>query len=101
MPQGHTSQRNPKCTTLRDYPLNPLKLAPSLGLGALFLRCATRGDTFGELAKVIVDSIEQNPAPTRIALGSDAFGAIQKALTDRRTVLEGQREVAFSIDFPR
>ena len=54
-----------------------------------------------KMAKVIVDSIEQNPAPTRIALGNDAFGAIQKALTDRRTVLEGQREVAFSTDFPK
>jgi hypothetical protein len=39
--------------------------------------------------------------PRRIALGSDAYGAIHKALTDRLTVLEAQREVAFSTDFPK
>jgi hypothetical protein len=27
------------------------------------------------MAKVIIDSVDQNPAPKRIALGSDAYGA--------------------------
>jgi NAD(P)-dependent dehydrogenase (short-subunit alcohol dehydrogenase family) len=54
-----------------------------------------------KMAQVIVDSVEQNPAPKRIALGSDAYGAIHKALTDRLTALEAQREVAFSTDFPK
>jgi hypothetical protein len=52
-----------------------------------------------KMAKIIIDSVEQNPAPQRIALGSDAYGAIHKALTDRLAALEGQREVAFSTDF--
>ena len=54
-----------------------------------------------KMAEIIVGSVEQNPAPRRIALGSDAYGAIHKALTDRLTVLEAQREVAFSTDFPK
>lgn len=54
-----------------------------------------------KMAKVIIDSIEQTPAPKRIALGSDAYGAIHKALSDRLAGLEGQREVAFSTDFPK
>lgn len=54
-----------------------------------------------KMAKVIVDSVEQNPAPKRIVLGSDAYGAIHKALTDRLAGLEAQREVAFSTDFPK
>ena len=53
------------------------------------------------MAKVIIDSVDQNPAPKRIALGSDAYGAIHKALTDRLSALEAQREVAFSTDFPK
>ena len=53
------------------------------------------------MAKVIIDSVELNPAPKRIALGSDAYGAIHKALTDRLSALEAQREVAFSTDFPK
>ena len=54
-----------------------------------------------QMAKVIIGSVDQNPAPKRIALGSDAYGAIHKALTDRLSALEAQREVAFSTDFPK
>ena len=54
-----------------------------------------------QMAKVIISSVDQNPAPKRIALGSDAYGAIQKALTDRLSALEAQRELAFSTDFPK
>jgi NAD(P)-dependent dehydrogenase (short-subunit alcohol dehydrogenase family) len=58
------------------------------------------GDT-AKMAKIIIDSVELEPAPKRIALGSDAYLAIHKALTDRLTALEAQREVAFSTDFPK
>lgn len=54
-----------------------------------------------KMAKIIINSVEQHPAPRRIALGSDAYGAIHKALTDRLAALEAQREVAFSTDFPK
>jgi len=54
-----------------------------------------------KMAKIIIDSVEQNPAPTRIALGSDAYGAIHKALTDRLAALEAQQKVALSTDFPK
>jgi NAD(P)-dependent dehydrogenase (short-subunit alcohol dehydrogenase family) len=54
-----------------------------------------------KMARVIIGSVDQNPAPKRIALGSDAYGAIHKALTDRLSALEAQREVAFSTDFPK
>jgi hypothetical protein len=54
-----------------------------------------------KMAEIIINNVEQNPAPKRIALGSDAYIAIHKALTDRLTALEAQREVAFSTDFPK
>jgi NAD(P)-dependent dehydrogenase (short-subunit alcohol dehydrogenase family) len=54
-----------------------------------------------KMAKIIIDSVDQEPAPKRIALGSDAYGAIHKALTDRLSALEAQRELAFSTDFPK
>jgi NAD(P)-dependent dehydrogenase (short-subunit alcohol dehydrogenase family) len=54
-----------------------------------------------KMAQIIIDSIEQNPAPKRIALGSDSYGAIHKALTDRLSVLEAQKDLAFSTDFPK
>jgi hypothetical protein len=52
-----------------------------------------------KMAEIIIDSVDKEPAPKRIALGSDAYGAIHKALTDRLAALEAQREVAFSTDF--
>ena len=54
-----------------------------------------------KMANIIIDSVEHNPAPRRIALGSDAYGAIHKALTDRLAGLEAQRKIAFSTDFPK
>jgi hypothetical protein len=54
-----------------------------------------------KMVKIIVDSVDQNPAPKRVALGSDAYGAIHKALTDRLSALEAQRDVAFLTDFPK
>ncbi len=54
-----------------------------------------------QMAKVIISSVDQNPAPKRIALGSDAYGAIHKALTDRLSALEAQRDLAFSTDVPK
>jgi NAD(P)-dependent dehydrogenase (short-subunit alcohol dehydrogenase family) len=53
------------------------------------------------MAKIIIDTVEQIPAPKRIALGSDAYGAIHKALTDRLAVLEAQKHLAFSTDVPK
>src|SRR5580700_2202462 len=53
------------------------------------------------MVKIIVDSVDQNPAPRRIALGSDSYGAIHKALTDRLSALEAQRDVASFTAFPK
>jgi len=53
-----------------------------------------------KMVKLMIDSIDQNPAPKRIALGSDAFAAIQKALTERLAALEAQKDLACSTDLP-
>jgi hypothetical protein len=54
-----------------------------------------------KMANIMIESVEQNPAPKRIALGSDAYGMIHKALADRLSALEAQREMAFSTDYPK
>jgi len=53
------------------------------------------------MAKVMIESVEQNPAPKRIALGSDAYGMIHKALSDRLSALQAQKDLAFSTDYPK
>jgi NAD(P)-dependent dehydrogenase (short-subunit alcohol dehydrogenase family) len=54
-----------------------------------------------KMADIIVESVDQTPAPKRIALGSDSYAAIHKALTDRLAVLDAQKDLAFSTDFPK
>jgi hypothetical protein len=52
------------------------------------------------IAKVVIDSVEQTPAPLRITVGSDAYGYIHTALSERLAALEAQKDVAYSTDFP-
>jgi NAD(P)-dependent dehydrogenase (short-subunit alcohol dehydrogenase family) len=54
-----------------------------------------------KMAQIIIESVEQAAAPRRMALGSDAYAAIHKALTDRLAALEAQRDLAFSTDFQK
>ncbi|HEY4201764.1 MAG TPA: SDR family oxidoreductase [Devosiaceae bacterium] len=54
-----------------------------------------------KMARIIIDSVDQNPAPKRIALGSDAYGAMWKSLSERLAGLEAQKALAASTDDPR
>jgi NAD(P)-dependent dehydrogenase (short-subunit alcohol dehydrogenase family) len=54
-----------------------------------------------KMARVMIDSVEQDPAPKRIALGSDAYAIMHRALTERLTALEAQKDLAFSTDLPK
>jgi len=57
---------------------------------------------FGDPAKMVeimIDSVDQNPAPKRIALGSDSYTVMHKQLSERLAALEAQKELAFSTDF--
>jgi NAD(P)-dependent dehydrogenase (short-subunit alcohol dehydrogenase family) len=56
----------------------------------------------GDPAKIvdaIIASVDENPAPLRLALGSDSYTLIKNALTTRLDQLERQRELACSTDF--
>lgn len=54
----------------------------------------------GRMAKMMIESVDQNPAPKRIVLGSDSYTVIQKALKERLAAVEAQKDVAFSTDLP-
>ena len=53
-----------------------------------------------KVARVIIDSAGQDPAPARITLGSDAYSYVHAALSERLAGLEAQRDLALSTDFP-
>lgn len=57
----------------------------------------------GDPAKMVgamIASVEQTPAPRRLALGSDAYHVMHAQISTRLAELEAQRELAFSTDFP-
>lgn len=51
-----------------------------------------------KMVKLMIDSVELNPAPLRLVLGSDAYSIIHNALGERMVALETQKGVAFSSD---
>jgi NAD(P)-dependent dehydrogenase (short-subunit alcohol dehydrogenase family) len=52
-----------------------------------------------KMAAVIIASADRHPAPKRLVLGSDSYGFVHKALSDRLAELEAQRDLAPSTDF--
>ena len=51
-----------------------------------------------KVAAAIVATADQASPPLRLALGSDAFGAMHRALSERLAELEGQKDIAASTD---
>jgi NAD(P)-dependent dehydrogenase (short-subunit alcohol dehydrogenase family) len=82
-------------------PLDAYKGAPSSFVYAM-IKDTTRpapGDAEKMAAKIIA-SAAQEPAPKRIVLGSDAWGIIHKALSDRLADVAAQKDDAASTHFP-
>jgi NAD(P)-dependent dehydrogenase (short-subunit alcohol dehydrogenase family) len=52
------------------------------------------------MVEIMIASAEREPAPTRIALGSDAYQVMHAQLSARLAALEAQRDLAYSTDFP-
>jgi NAD(P)-dependent dehydrogenase (short-subunit alcohol dehydrogenase family) len=79
---------------LDAYDVSPASMARRMieqGLGM------PQGDP-ARMVEIMISSVDQNPAPRRIALGSDAYTVMQKQLSDRLGMLEAQKELAFSTD---
>lgn len=53
-----------------------------------------------KMVEAMIASVDQEPAPRRIALGTDAYQVMRAQLCARLETLEAQRELACSTDFP-
>lgn len=53
-----------------------------------------------KMAEIILESADQNPAPRRLVLGSDSYTMIERALSERLSATQAQKELAFSTDLP-
>lgn len=61
-------------------------------------RAPGAGSDANKVADAIIDSADQDPAPRRLTLGSDAYHAVRGALQGRLAELETQEVVARSTD---
>jgi len=52
-----------------------------------------------KMARVMIDSVDQSPAPKRVVMGSDVYDSLLATYRERAASLEAQREIAFSTDF--
>lgn len=52
------------------------------------------------MVRAMIASVDQHPAPKRLALGSDAYRNMEAALSERLASLRAQKELAYSTDFP-
>ncbi|MEC0236105.1 SDR family oxidoreductase [Paenibacillus kribbensis] len=52
-----------------------------------------------KMVEAMIEAVDQETAPLRLTLGSDAYKAIHKSLTARLASLEQQKSVAYSTDF--
>lgn len=74
-----------------DTPAGEVRRAVASGAFAI------KGDAARTVDAMITAADAVKP-PLRLALGSTAYASISQALTDRRTLLEAQKEVALSAD---
>jgi NAD(P)-dependent dehydrogenase (short-subunit alcohol dehydrogenase family) len=51
-----------------------------------------------KMAEAMIESVAQNPAPKRLALGSDTYTMVRAALVERLTALDAQKDIALSVD---
>lgn len=51
-----------------------------------------------KMAQAMIDAIDRNPAPKRLAMGSGAYANIRTGLLERLAALEAQKDIAVSTD---
>lgn len=53
-----------------------------------------------KMVQIMIESVNVEPAPRRIALGSDCYTVMHQQISSRLQDLEAQKEIAFSTDIP-
>ena len=56
-----------------------------------------KGDT-AKMVSLMIETVAQTPAPSRLVLGADAYAAMQKGLSERLAIVETQKDLAHSTD---
>jgi len=78
--------------------------AVAMRQGVESLRAAGEGSSMAggdpaKMAQLMIDSVDQSPAPKRVVMGSDIYDSLLDAYQERAVLLEAQKALAYSTDF--
>ncbi len=74
---------------------------PAANIRRILTEATTQGiGDPARMATAMIASVDRNPAPRRLVLGSDAYQGIETALTARLADIQSQRESAATTDAP-
>lgn len=82
---------------LQDYDVSPAAMTRRINDPSL---PPSPGDPV-KMAQAMIDSVDLDPAPLRLVLGSDAYNAMHQGLTERLAALEAQQDLATTTDADR
>jgi NAD(P)-dependent dehydrogenase (short-subunit alcohol dehydrogenase family) len=88
---GRSLVRPPPMAAYDDTPAGEVRRA--IASGAFVIK----GDAT-KMARAMIDTVEQSPAPRRLALGSTSYHSIREALVQRLALLDAQRAITCATD---
>lgn len=95
---GGTATLSPAIDAYEGTPARGIRVRAESARGPGAEPSMAPGDP-AKMARVIIDSLDQSPAPRRVVMGSDSYKFLSAAYRERAGMLEAQQEVAFSTDF--
>ncbi len=95
---GMTAALSPALAAYEGTPARGIRGAVESRRGAGAGSSTGAGDP-AKMAKVMIDSVDQSPAPKRVVMGSNSYDMLSAAYRERAEALEAQKTLAFSTDF--
>ncbi len=95
---GATAALSPAIAAYDGTPARGIRSRAESARGAGAESSTAPGDP-AKMAKVIIASVDQSPAPKRVVMGSDSYNFLGAAYRERAASLEEQKALASSTDF--
>lgn len=95
---GAAAALSPALAAYDGTPARGIRNRAEAGRGEGAKPSTAKGDPT-KMARVMIDSLDQSPAPKRLVMGSDSYDALTAAWRERAASLEAQKALAFSTDF--
>ena len=95
---GATAALSPAIAAYEGTPARGIRSRAESARGPGAKSSTAPGDP-AKMAQVMIDSVDQSPAPKRVVMGSDSYHFLSAAFRERAESLEARKALAFSTDF--